>query len=65
MDPAKYALHLIILMDVLFKDEEIALSCYVSSHRTKKRALDPDRVALLKGALCIFISIPVFMHVHV
>ena len=52
-------------MDVLFKDEEIALSCYVSSHRTKKRALDPDRVALLKGALCIFISIPVFMHVHV
>ncbi len=45
-DPYKYALH---LMDILFTDEEMASSCYVSSKRTKKPGLDPARVTVLEG----------------
>ncbi len=46
VDEEKYALH---LMDVLFTEEEMAQSCYISSQRSKKKGLDPKRVELLEG----------------
>ncbi len=46
VDPGKYALQ---LMDVLFSETEMAKSCYQSSKRTTKPALDSAKINLLEG----------------
>ena len=46
--PDKYALQ---LMDVLFTDQEMGSSCFISSKYSTKPGLDPKRVALLHGMM--------------
>lgn len=45
-DPGKYALN---LMDVLFTDEEMRSSCFISLKRTKKTGLDEKELLYLKA----------------
>ena len=45
-DPEKYAL---ALMDALFSDEEMSLSCYCETKRSTKPPLPPQRITLLEG----------------
>lgn len=48
VDEEKYALQ---LMDALFSDEEMAVSCYIASQKSKKPGLNPKKVELLEGWL--------------
>lgn len=47
-NPEKYAL---VLMDALFTDEEMGSSCYAATKRSKKDALDAEKINLLESKL--------------
>ncbi len=53
VDPAKYALQ---LMEVLFTEDEMATSCYIASHRTKKPGLNKQKVLLLEGTNLVVVK---------
>ena len=46
VSPEKYSL---ALMDALFTDEELSVSCFASTKRSTKTPLEVERVELLKG----------------
>ena len=46
VNPEKYSL---ALMDALFTDDELSVSCFAAMKRSTKTPLDMERVELLKG----------------
>ena len=55
----KYAL---ALMNALFSDEELAISCYSTSKRSKKPPLSDDKVSLLEGVYTYYNLYTLIIH---
>ena len=57
-EPEKYALS---LMEALFTDSELAISCYSSTTRSTKTPLSKEKVALLEGTVTVHVHIQAFL----